>query len=178
MATLVALLSWAGVGCGSADIDREEWDSAWGRARHNSLRIEGLTSVAYDLDQDGENDQWCYYDGGTNVLVRVERDIDFDGRIDLYEHYDRQGRLVEEEMHLDFDRRIDVVRYYRGDTLVRRELATGFDGRFTLAVQYDARGEVLRIEQDTDGDGRFDTLLGGSEIAGGAQNRDGLATAP
>jgi len=125
------------------------------RARYDNLTTSGLELTTSDLNGDGSLDQWSYSANGR--LVRVERDIDFDGRIDVYEYYDAAGALVEEEMHLDFDDQIDVVRYYRGDTLTRREVNTGFAGRFAMIKFYDADGNVLRVERDSNGDGRIDT---------------------
>jgi hypothetical protein len=148
---LAALLGL--VACGGAATRGE----LAGRARLGNLSQAGLTVRTSDLNGDGRPDQWHYTAPGGGVLVRVERDINFDGRVDVYEHYDEAGRLVEQEMQLDFDERIDVVRYYRDGVLVRRELATGFDGRFTLVKVYDGSGNTLRVEHDTDGDGRIDS---------------------
>lgn len=140
--------------CGSSTIERE--DSHLPRARNGNLPREGLPLQTADIDLDGRADQWIFLDEETGLVTRVERDIDFDGRVDLYEHFDETGQLVEEEMNLDFDNQIDVIRHYRDGLLIRRELAIGFDGSFALTKYYDASGQVLRVERDSDGDAQID----------------------
>ena len=147
----VALSIWACSGDQSGEATLSE------RARNDNLSSSGLQLTKSDLNGDGAPDQWVFFDAASGQVVRVERDIDFDDRIDVYEYYDEAGELVEEEMHLDFDGLIDVVRYYRGDALARREIATGFDGRFAMVKYYDAEGNVLRVERDSTGNGRIDT---------------------
>lgn len=129
----------------------------FGRARSDNLLTEGLRTETADLDRDGQADQWTYVNVENDRAVRAERDIDFNGSVDLYEYYDSTGHVIEEELHLDYDRSIDVVRYYRDDTLLRRELVVGFGGDFSYIKYYNAEGEVLRVERDSDGDGSIDT---------------------
>lgn len=157
MRTTLALLVAGGfglsAGCGGGETRDDS--ARLPRARHHNLDRTGTTVHRADLNRDGETDQWVYRRDGQ--LVWAERDIDFNGRIDIWEHFDAEGRLVEQEMNLDFDDQIDVVRSYRDDALRRRELATGFDGRFEMVKYYDGEGNVLRVERDSDDDGRMDT---------------------
>jgi hypothetical protein len=145
-------------GCGGSDSARvDDVRLANRRARNNNLTDVGLQLETVDLDGNGEPDQWTYYNLVTGQPERSERDIDFDGRVDLYEYYDREGRVIEEEILLDFDDHIDVVRFYQGDGLSRRELSIGFDGSFTMIKHYDNDGNILRVEHDSSGDGQVDT---------------------
>jgi YD repeat-containing protein len=158
--SLLLAIAWGAACLGAAacggDAEVADPDASLPRARNHNLGSGGLSIQEYDLDRNGQPDQWYYTADDTGQIVRVERDIDFDGRVDLYEHW-QGGELVEEEMNLDFDGQVDVVRFYRGAELTRRELSTSFDGLFTMAKFYDAQGQVLRVERDSDRDGRVDT---------------------
>ncbi len=142
------------VGCGGATVVEEEsLVSQPNRARNGNLN-RGYETESSDFNFDGAPDQLTYLSGGRAVWI--ERDFDFDGRMDLFEHYDSSGQIAEQEFQLDFDDAIDVVRYYEAGVLVRKELATGFDSTPTLFKHYAANGELLRVERDRDADGIVD----------------------
>jgi len=124
------------------------------RHRHGNLTREGFDVRSEDMNLDGRPDQFVLSQGGR--VVRIERDLDFDGRIDLYEHYDASGAVVEQEFQLDFDDVIDVVRRFEQGRLVSRSMATGFGGRMNLVKYYADDGSLLRIERDTTFDGAID----------------------
>jgi hypothetical protein len=89
------------------------------------------------------------------TLLRRAQDLDFDGRLDVVETYDAQGRRSEEAFDLDFDGRTDITARYEQGELVRKELSHGADGA-TDAVQFYEKGHIVRIERDTNRDGRID----------------------
>jgi hypothetical protein len=152
--------------------------SPYGRARDNTLNNLGLREIPIDLNNDMIPDQLNYYDPGNNRLIRTERDVDFDGRIDIYEYYNAEGMIVEEEMNLDFDSAIDVVRYYREDGLLRRALAVGFSGELSVIKFYDNEGNILRIERDSNLNGQIDTweYFEDNQIVRVARDEDGDGT--
>lgn len=153
-AVLVGCALTLAVGCGGrTTVEEETVASQPSRARHGNLD-RGYETENSDFNFDGNPDQLTYLSGGRAVWT--ERDFDFDGRMDLFEHYDAAGQISEQEFQLDFDDAIDVVRFYEGGVLVRKELATGFDSTPTLFKYYAASGELLRVERDRDGDGVID----------------------
>lgn len=154
----VAVLLWVLVaGCGGTQsVEEEATVSHPPRARHGNLPT-GLRSEAADLNQDGVDDQFAYYRG--SQLVYSARDLDFDGRVEMFEHYAADGTVSEQEFQLDFDDAIDLVRYYREGVLWRKEMSQTFDGQLTMVKTYDAEGNHLSTARDSDLDGRIDQWL-------------------
>lgn len=154
VATLIAVLA---TGCSSSgetvDDDPTEAEKPE-RARYGNLETEGLDVEKVDLDGSDQPDQWTFSDEDGQV-VRVERDMNFDGRVNLWEHYEH-GELVEEEMSLDSADQVDVVVFYSDGEMTRQKMASGFDGTFAIEKIYDSGGELLRVERDTSSDGQVD----------------------
>jgi hypothetical protein len=124
------------------------------RKRHGNLSDAGLSVEAMDLNKDDKPDQWAYK--GADTTVRTERDMNFDGRVDLWQHLDESGNVVEEEMDLDLDGRIDVVAYYKDGVVTRKAMSVNFDDNFSIIKFYSKDGRLLRVERDEDGDGSPD----------------------
>ena len=111
-----------------------------------------------DLDHDGKPDTWRTtrrLPDGREVLVRVERDLNGDGRVDLREFYDAEGNLERQELDLDFDGKPDVILHFEKGQLASKEYAFGFDGK-PHAWSYYEKGRLVRKERDENGDGRVD----------------------
>jgi hypothetical protein len=125
------------------------------RARYGNLKTDGYEPKEFDLNLDGKPDQWKYAAGGT--VVRIERDLNFDGIADVFEYPNAQGEIVEEEMDLDVDGVVDVVNYYRAGVLHRKEMAVDFSGAFSVVKYYDTLGKLTRVERDSTGNNRVDT---------------------
>lgn len=123
------------------------------RARGGNLSRAGLTPELADLNGDDTPDQWVLRDA-QGRLVRVERDLSFNGQVDLWQHYNEAEEVIEEEMDLDLDGRIDMVTFYEKGKVTRRLLTMGFDGSFPIEKFYDSEERLLRVERDEDGDGR------------------------
>lgn len=172
----VALLSAStGVaGCGAQQAVDESASSLPQRARFGNLDRSAFAVVSVDLNGDGTPDQHrCYRPDQT--LAFIERDFDFDGNSELFEHYDARGNVIEREYQLDFDAAIDSVRFYADGILVRHEVSTRFEQRLDLVEFFGADGEVARIERDADYDGRIDTwqYFEGGSIARIGRDLDG-----
>jgi hypothetical protein len=118
------------------------------------------TLAEYDLTRDGKPDLWKYAlrdSAGNEVLLRKEKDLDGDGKIDTWEKYGPDGvSLVRAVYDLDFDGKPDVSLFYEREQLVRKELAFGFDGVPRSFNHYE-KGKLVRKERDTNADGRIDT---------------------
>ncbi|MEM1350257.1 MAG: hypothetical protein AAGI01_16980, partial [Myxococcota bacterium] len=80
------------------------------RARDGGLTRDGLNVAPLDLNRDTRPDQWTLTDASGKVL-RVERDLNFDGTVDIWQYPNPEDAqdIIEEEMDLDKDGRVDVV---------------------------------------------------------------------
>lgn len=169
-AFLLAAVSLAGVGapgCGSDQASKAAQDSALDtsaqqrpdgpageRHRFNSIDNTGLQVETADLNDDGKPDQFTYKNA--QRVVRVERDMNFDGQIDIWQYFDDASNLLEEEMDLDYDNKIDLVVFYKDGVVERKAMSVGFGGAFTIEKFYDGEGKLLRVERDQDNDGVTD----------------------
>jgi hypothetical protein len=89
-------------------------------------------------------------------VVRVELDLDRNGKTDRWDFYKPDGTLEKVGLSRLNDGVMDAVAFYDGDrALVRMEISTARDGRFNR-VEYYERGVLTRAEEDTNGDGRAD----------------------
>jgi hypothetical protein len=121
--------------------------------------VEGETMTARDLAHRGRPDVWTYTRkdaSGKEVLLRKEKDLNGDGRVDTWERYEPDGTLSRAVYDLDFDGKADVTLFFEKDQLVRKELSFGFDG-VPHAFAYYEKGKLVRKERDTNGDGKIDT---------------------
>jgi hypothetical protein len=112
----------------------------------------------YDLTHDGKPDVWKYTwkdASGKEILLRKEKDLNGDGKIDTWERYEPDGTLSRVAYDLDFDGKPDALLHYEKDQLVRKEMAFGFDG-VPRAWNYYEKGKLVRKERDTNGDGNVD----------------------
>jgi hypothetical protein len=119
----------------------------------------GEHATAYDLDRDGKADLWRYtvlVEDGKERVVRKERDLNGDGRVDMWEAYDQDGNLIKQAFDLDFDGKPDLAITYEKGQLVKKEFAPGFDG-MVRTTEYYEEGKLVRKERDTKGDGKIDT---------------------
>lgn len=107
-----------------------------------------------DVNFDGSVDIWRHYNDGDN-LNKEELDYNFDGRIDAINFFDR-GKLVRKEMDVEFDQAPDIFKFYKDGELIRVERDSNNDGRVDYWEYYE-RGVLDRIGRDNNGDGRVDT---------------------
>ena len=88
-------------------------------------------------------------------VVRKELDISGDGKVDITRYYGEDESIEREAMDLDFDGRVDQVNYFEKGAIVRKERDLDYDGRPDLWVHFE-RGRIARKERDTDGNGKVD----------------------
>ncbi|MCB9669321.1 MAG: hypothetical protein H6736_01235 [Alphaproteobacteria bacterium] len=64
----------------------------------------------YDTETDGRPNVFKYYDSssGTSVLSRKERDTDGDGKIDVWERFDKDGNVIRTGQDTDGDGKMDT----------------------------------------------------------------------
>lgn len=97
-----------------------------------------LQRLEYDSNQDGRPDQIAHHDGQKTPRT-IDIDQDFDGRVDRWEDYDPEGKLL----------KVGTSRRGKGPDL------------WTSA---DAQGQPVRRAYDEDGDGKADRW---EQLAGG-----------
>jgi hypothetical protein len=126
-----------------------------GRARAGDLKRDGYAVEAVDLNQDEKPDQWVVKDSARTV--RIERDMNFDGKVDVWSYPAKDSdQIVEEEMDLDLDGRVDLVVFYQNNLPTKKHLSLDFSGKFSITKFYDQQGSLLRVERDEDGNGVAD----------------------
>ncbi|MEL6177322.1 MAG: hypothetical protein AAFS10_00140 [Myxococcota bacterium] len=128
---------------------------------------EGLIIVKADLNKDGIPDVYSIYeeeekekDDDENAkairkLIRKEIDVNFDGSVDIWRHYNQAELLFREELDYNFDGRVDAVNFFDKGALVRKELDVEFDQAPDVFQHYQ-KGELVRVERDTDNNGSID----------------------
>lgn len=110
-----------------------------------------------DVNSDGRADLITLTARGKlgESLVCKQADLNFDGRLDAFLHYDDQERLDREQFDLDFDGKIDLGRYYKEGLLFLDEQDLDHDGYVDAWRRYD-KARLTRIDDDRDHDGRPD----------------------
>ena len=127
---------------------------------HENVTTEknGERVTAIDTNRDGKADVWRWTrtgPDGKERVVRKEKDLDYDGKVDAWELYGDDGQLAQATYDLDFDGKPDATLYFEKGQLVRREYDFGFDGK-ARAFNYYEQGKLVRKERDVNGDGRID----------------------
>jgi len=149
-----------------------------------------LVEITYDRNKNGKIDTWTEMQGAKPLRSRI--DLDEDGKIDRWEHYDDKGRLTKvgfsrkQDGHEDAwaysgpdgkvarvetsstgdEHKIDRREFYEGDGLARAEEDTDVNGKVDRWETYDS-GALKTAAMDEDGDGipdrRF-TYAGGTLV--------------
>lgn len=138
--------------------------------------------VDLDLNTDGKPDVWVFSvpDGsgqGPGRVVRKERDLNGDGRVDLTTYYEGAEQKQREAMDLDFDGKVDSVFFYEGGVNVRRERDLDGDGRTDVWLYYE-KERLVRKERDSNRDGRVDywEYWEGEQVDRAGEDLDGDGT--
>ena len=124
--------------------------------RHEPRRGETLATA--ELGGNGKPGVWRYTRRGADgkpFLARQEKDLDGDGRTDLWEEFGEDGQVRQQTFDLDLDGKPDAILFFERGSLVRKEFAIGLDGRPRAWAFYED-GQLVRRERDLDGDGKID----------------------
>ena len=112
--------------------------------------IDGVTLTEVDLDVDAR----VHFNG--KEITRVDLDVDGDGRIDRWEYYDAERRLVKVGFSLAGDGVLDAWAYRNNDGQITKiEVSTRRDGKIDRWEYYE-KGQLVRVDEDKDRDGRAD----------------------
>jgi hypothetical protein len=112
-----------------------------------------LVRIDHDVNSDGRTDVRTSMANGR--VVRLEGDSNGDGRPDRWEYYSADGRLEKIGGSSQQDGREDTWAYTAGDD-VRLDISTLRDGRIDRREFY-RRQRLQRTERDTNHDGLMDT---------------------
>lgn len=118
----------------------------------------GEVVTELDLTHDGKTDVWKYVARdatGKETLLRKEKDLNADSRVDTWEKFGADGNPVRIVYDLDFDGKPDETLFFEKEQLVKKELAFGFDG-IPRSWNYYEKGKLVRKERDTNGDTTVD----------------------
>src|SRR5262249_17005294 len=109
-----------------------------------------------DLNMDGRNDAFIYYDDAGNERRR-ESDYDRDGRPDEIDIL-KNGVVVEKMREMNFDAKLDTWDFYDGGRLVKRERDTNADGLVDQWWEfYDpSNPKCAKVSNDMNQDGQPD----------------------
>lgn len=148
--------------CSSSNSKNDPNSAASSKVKLNVLEMKtsGLDQEAFDLNEDGINDQVRYIARGKNGADEVRyvtHDINFDGIIDITEFYE-DGSHVRDEIDLDFDGVCDLVVKYKNGVVYSKEYSLDFEGNRHGIQFFNENGQRISIQRDTDGDGRLDTV--------------------
>ncbi len=126
---------------------------------------EGMKLETFDLNKDKHPDVFKFYAPGKDPktseqtplrLARKDVDINHDGKVDMTEFYDNDGRLSHARADLDFDGEIDCTTFYRDGKVTRREFLLGANKGRPGLVKFYAKNMLVRLEADRNGDGKID----------------------
>lgn len=153
------------VGCSGDKAAQKDGANPANRVMRGADRYprEGLIVVKADLNNDRIPDVYSIYreqtpEGGgepTRQLIRKEVDVNFDGSLDIWRHYNDAEAVIKEEMDYNFDGRVDAINYYDQGQLVRKEIDVEFDQAPDVFKHY-KNNELVSVERDTNNDGRLD----------------------
>jgi hypothetical protein len=111
-----------------------------------------LVRLDYDVDRDGRVDVRTFMAGGRPV--RLEGDQDRDGKVDRWEYYGSNGQLLKLGTASGRDG-IEDTWLYQAGTARRIEMSTGRDGVVDRFEHYEGP-RLLRVETDVNRDGTVD----------------------
>jgi len=124
---------------------RPAYDSRTGR----------LETLAYDGNHNGIAEAVGHLEGSR--IVRVEVDVDEDGRTDRWEYYGAGQQLEKVGFSRTGDGRENAWSYADPDgRVVRIEIAGGADPARITRTEHFHDEAIVRAEEDTDADGRVD----------------------
>jgi hypothetical protein len=120
-----------------------------------------LAELTYDANKNGRIDTWTDMDGSRPIRSRIDRDED--GKIDRWEYYDREGKLIKVGTSRSDNGKPDAWAFSGPDGRIERvEISsTGDESRIDRRERYersgaDGAGTLASVEEDTNGDGKPD----------------------
>jgi hypothetical protein len=147
----------------SLDADR---DGAPEEVRYFDQKTGALVRMEQDLDYDGRMDTWTTYDAG--LPLEIQRDTDGDGKLDEWQTYGRDGVMERREVDRNGDGKRDAFYVYQAGSLVEERHDGNSDGQIDRIVHYQDR-KLTQSEEDLDHEGRMDTWTWFETVGGHAE---------
>ena len=132
-------------------IEIESGDAVW----NNTSKLK-LTTRVLDADRDGNPEQIRYYTRKDEILLRVEKDIDYDGQIDTWDDYE-DDQIVQRISDTKHDGQPDTWARYRGAYMIERSVDRNGDGVKDAFFTYQ-QGSLVEESHDSDNDGVIDLV--------------------
>jgi hypothetical protein len=137
-----------------------------------------LKELTYDFNKNGKIDTWTQMDGAKPVTTR--QDLDEDGKMDRWEYYDVNAKLVRVGLSKKDNGLPDTWAYPNAKGEIERvEISSTGDEKKIDRWETYAANVLIKAEEDTNGDGRADKW---EEHEGGVlkrasfdENKDGAA---
>jgi hypothetical protein len=136
-----------------------------------------LVEITYDRNKNGKIDTWTDMNGTKPLRSRI--DLDEDGTIDRWEHYDDRGTLAKVGFSRKQDGHEDAWAYSGPDGKVARvEISSAGDEHKIDRHEFYEGDSVARAEGDTDVNGKIDRWEtyenGALKTAAMDENGDGI----
>ena len=113
-----------------------------------------LRLLKYDSNGDGKIDTVSYMDGAR--VVKIEIDMDQDGKVDRWEYYGPDQKLEKVGISRVGDGKEDAWSYAdAAGAIIRLDISTQRDGKVTRTEHYQ-QTKLVAAEEDADGDGKLD----------------------
>jgi hypothetical protein len=137
-----------------------------------------LTQITSDRNRNGVMDTWTDMEGARPLRSRIDQNED--GKVDRWEYYDNQGKLLKVGFSRNNDGKPDSWSFPEPDgTIARVEISSKADEKAIDRWEFYTANQLARVEQDTNGDGRADmweTYEGAAlKTAAYDENSDGKA---
>ncbi|MFA6011728.1 MAG: hypothetical protein WC799_17190 [Desulfobacteraceae bacterium] len=108
-----------------------------------------------DRDGNGKTDQVVTYNE-SGKIIRIDVDNNGDGAMDQSQIYQNEN-LIRVERDTNFDRKVDCIDHMNNNKCVSQEMFNA-SGRKYLVKELDSKEKPLRVERDTNDDGIMDTV--------------------
>ncbi len=122
-----------------------------------------LTELAYDSNHNGKIDTWTEMNGQRPIRTRVDRNED--GRLDRWEYYDEQSKLVKVGFSRKGDGKADAWAFADADSRIQRiEISSAADDQKIDRWEHHGPEGMRAAEEDTNRDGvvdKWETYEGG-----------------
>jgi hypothetical protein len=116
-----------------------------------------VTRGVLDADRDGVPEQIRFFDSSSMLLLRLERDSNFDGNLDMWNTY-ADGKLASRVRDTSGDGNADVWERYENDRMTHRTIDRDRDG---IADAFYVYGGGILVEErhDSNNDGIVDRQI-------------------
>lgn len=117
---------------------------------------EGLVRMEKDEDRNGKVDLVGYYSGGE--LEKSIKDQDSDGRFEITQWFNKPGWTMVMALDADFDGNSELRNFIKGTTIKIKEMDNNSDGNIDRREFSNKDGKITKIEIDEDSVGKMNVV--------------------